>query len=153
MEVSTNRKALRDYHILERYEAGLELLGTEVKSIRAGKANINEAFARIENGKAILYGADIQPYDKAGFENHVSKRPRNLLLHKAEIDKLHGIVNVKGLTLVALRLYWKQHRVKVEIGVGKGKDSGDKRDDLKQKAVRRETERTMAEFNKRRAHS
>jgi SsrA-binding protein len=148
-EISVNRKALRDYHILERFEAGLELKGTEVKSIRAGLANINNAFARIEGGQAFVYDVDIQPYVRASFEQHEPKRSRRLLLHRQEIDRLFGQTQIKGHTLVALRMYWKDARVKIEIGVGKGKESADKRQDLKEKATKRETDREVARFNKR----
>jgi SsrA-binding protein len=150
-EISVNRKALRDYHILERFEAGLELKGTEVKSIRLGLANINNAFARIENGQAYVYDIDIQPYVRASFEQHESKRIRRLLLHKQEIDRLFGQTQIKGHTLIALRLYWKDARVKIEIAVGKGKESADKRQDLKAKAAKRETDREVARFNKKHA--
>jgi SsrA-binding protein len=149
-EISVNRKALRDYHILDRLEAGIELKGTEVKSIRAGLVNVNNAFARIENNQIWLYDVDIQPYEKASHEQHVPKRVRRLLLHRQEIDKLAGKVQVQGLALVALRMYWKDAVVKVEIGVGKGKLAHDKRDDLKAKAEKRETERVVSAFNKRR---
>lgn len=150
-EISVNRKALRDYHILERFEAGLELKGTEVKSIRGGFANINNAFARVENGQVFAYDVDIQPYVRASFEQHEPKRSRRLLLHKQEITRLAGLTQIKGHTLVALRLYWKDARVKIEIGVGKGKESADKRQDLKDKATKRETDREVARFNKRHA--
>src|ERR1041385_8261405 len=116
-----NRKALRDFHILERYEAGIELKGSEVKSIRAGKANISDAFGRIENGEAFLYNADIQPYEKASHEIPAAKRVRKLLLHRQEIDKLYGESQVKGSDLVVLNLYWKNGKVKAELGVGHGK--------------------------------
>jgi SsrA-binding protein len=149
-DISVNRKALRDYHILDRFEAGLELKGTEVKSIRAGLANVSNSFARIEAGEAWLYDLDIQPYEKASFEQHVPKRRRKLLLHRREIDKLFGKIQVEGHSLIALRLYWKDARVKVELGVGKGKLAHDKRDDLKEKVEKREAARTMSEFNKRR---
>lgn len=149
-DISVNRKALRDYHILDRLEAGLELKGTEVKAIRAGLINVNNAFARIENNQAWMYDVDIQPYAMASHERHVPKRVRRLLLHRSEIDKLAGKTQVQGLTLVALRVYWKGHRVKVEIGVGKGKLEHDKRHDLKAKVVKRETDRVVSDFNKRR---
>src|SRR5207247_95788 len=100
-----NRKALRDYHILERYEAGIELKGSEVKSIRAGKANIGDAFARIENGEAFLYNADIQPYERASHEVPPAKRVRKLLLHRHEIDKLYGETNVAGVIEVCGRAW------------------------------------------------
>ena len=150
-DISVNRKALRDYHILERFEAGLELKGTEVKSIRDGLANINNAFARIEAGQAYVYDIDIQPYVRASFEQHESKRIRRLLLHKQEIDRLFGQTQIKGHTLVALRLYWKDARVKLEIGIAKGKEAADKRQDLKAKATKRETDREVARFNKKHA--
>jgi len=150
-EISVNRKALRDYHILERFEAGLELKGTEVKSIRAGLANISSAFARIEKNQAFVYDVDIQPYVRASFEQHEPKRARRLLLHRKEIDRLTGLTQIKGHTLVALRLYWKEARVKIEIGVAKGKEAFDKRQDLKERAARRETDREVARFNKRHA--
>src|SRR3954470_20830102 len=102
-----NRKALRDYHILERFEAGVELKGSEVKSIRAGKANIGDAFARIEKNEAFLYGADIQPYERASHEVPAPKRVRKLLLHRREIDKLYGETQVSGRALIVLSLYWK----------------------------------------------
>ena len=103
-ESITNRKALRDYRILDRYEAGIELKGSEVKSIRGGKANISDAFARIENGEAFLYNADIQPYERASHEIPPAKRVRKLLLHRQEIDKLYGETQVKGRALVVLKL-------------------------------------------------
>lgn len=107
-EIATNRKALRDYHILDRYEAGVELRGTEVKSIRQGKINISDAFARIEKGQVWLYNLDIQPYDKAsGFSQHEPRRTRRLLLHRREIDKLFGYSNQKGLSLPVLRAYFE----------------------------------------------
>lgn len=150
-EISTNRKAFRDYHILDRVETGIELKGTEVKSIRAGKVNLSNAYARIENGEVFLYDLDIQPYDKASHEQHVAKRTRRLLLHRREIDKLFGLIAIKGNTLIALKLYWKGHRVKVELGVGKGKVAHDKREDLKKRAVQREMDRAVSGFNKRRS--
>ncbi len=149
-DIITNRKVLREYHILERIEAGVELRGTEIKSIRSGHANLNDAFARIENLQAILVNADIQPYPQASHDSqHESKRNRRLLLHKQEIHKLFGMISVKGLALVALRMYWKNGRVKIELGVGKGKVASDKRQDLKDRAVRRETEREVARYNRK----
>src|ERR1700692_4173245 len=146
-----NRKALRDFHILERYEAGIELKGSEVKSIRAGKANIGDAFARIENGEAFLYTADIQPDEGASHEVPPAKRVRKLLLHRHEIDKLYGETNVAGRALVALKLYWKNGKLKAELGVAQGKAAHDKRADLKKRATDRETEREVARFNRRHA--
>lgn len=144
-----NRKALRDYHILDRYEAGIALKGSEVKSIRAGKANISDAFVRIERGEAFLYNADIQPYEKASHEIPVAKRTRKLLLHRAEIDKLYGESQVSGRALVVLKLYWKSGKLKAEIAVAHGKVARDKRLDLKKRAVERETAREVARFNRK----
>src|SRR3954470_19480181 len=148
-ETILNRKALRDFHILERYEAGIELKGAEVKSIRAGKANIGDAFVRIENGEAFLYNADIQPYEKASHEVPPAKRLRKLLLHRGEIDKLYGESQVGGRALVVLKLYWKNGRLKAELGVAQGKVARDKRADLKKRAVDRETEREVARFHRK----
>jgi SsrA-binding protein len=144
-----NRKALRDFHIIARYEAGIELKGSEVKSIRGGKANISDAFARIENGEAFLYNADIQPYERASHEIPAAKRVRKLLLHRHEIDKLYGEANVAGHALVVLSIYWKNGHLKAEIGVGQGKAARDKRADLKKRATDRETEREVARFNRK----
>ena len=147
-ETILNRKALRDFHILERFEAGVELKGSEVKSIRAGKANINDAFVRIEKGQAFLYNADIQPYERASHEIPPAKRTRRLLLHKNEIDKLYGLTAIAGRSLVVLKLYWKKGRLKSEIGVAQGKVAHDKRAALKKRATDRETEREVARFNR-----
>jgi SsrA-binding protein len=148
-EIASNRRAFHNYQILEKIEAGIELQGTEVKSIRAGLANLNNAFARVEKNEVYLYDADIQPYERASHSQHEPRRPRKLLLHKSEIAKLFSASAVEGQTLVALRLYWKNAHVKVEIGVGRGKSSIDKRHDLKEKAVKRETDRAMSSFNRR----
>jgi SsrA-binding protein len=149
-EIASNRRAYHNYQILEKIEAGIELQGTEVKSIRAGLANLNNAFARVENNEVFLYDADIQPYERASHTQHEAKRPRKLLLHKPEIAKLFSASAVQGQTLVALRLYWKNRRVKVELGLGRGKSTIDKHHDLKEKAVKREADRAMAAFNRRR---
>jgi SsrA-binding protein len=149
-EIATNRKAGRDYHILEKFEAGIELKGTEVKSIRAGKVNVADAFARIEGGQVMLHGCDIQPWQTAAeWANHPPRRPRRLLLHKREILRLTAATAIKGCSLPLLRMYWKHRRVKVEIGVGKGKTHSDQREDLKKKVELREANREMARFNKR----
>jgi SsrA-binding protein len=149
-EIASNRRAFHNYQIVDKIEAGIELRGTEVKSIRAGLANLSNAFARVENGEVFLYDADIQPYERASHIQHEPKRPRKLLLHKAEIARLFSASAVEGQTLIALRLYWKNSLVKVEIGIGRGKAAIDKRHDLKEKAIKRETDRTMAAFNRRR---
>jgi len=150
VEIATNRKAARDFHILERYEAGVELRGTEVKSIRQGKINISDAFARVERDQVWLYNFDIQIYDKASHTQHEPRRTRRLLLHKREIRKLTALTQQKGLALPALRAYWKGARVKIEIGVGKGKTKGDQRQDLKGKAMDREAARAVSNFNDKR---
>ena len=149
-EITTNRKALRDYHILERFEAGIELTGTEVKSIRDGLVSMQGAFARVDGRDLRLYDTSIQPYAKASHEQHEAKRPRKLLLHRSEIDKLVGEVERSGRAIVALRLYWKNRIVKVELGLGKGKDSGDKRADLKKRVETREIDRAIADFQRKR---
>lgn len=148
-DIANNKKARRDYHILEKLECGIELKGTEVKSIREGKVNIGDAFARVERGQLFLYGCDIQPWQTAGqWFQHESKRPRRLLVHKKEILKLEQATQVKGETIVALRLYFKGRRVKVEIGLAKGKTHGDQRHDLKKRVELREAQREMARFNR-----
>jgi len=148
-ETILNRKALRDFNILERYVAGIELKGSEVKAIRAGQANINDAFARIEKGEAFLYNADIQPYARASHEVPAAKRVRKLLLHRAEIDKLYGETQISGRALVVLNLHWKNGRLKAELGVAQGKVARDKRADLKKRATDRETAREVARFNRK----
>ncbi|MGB2403105.1 MAG: SsrA-binding protein SmpB [Akkermansiaceae bacterium] len=149
-DIASNRKARRDYHISDTYECGIELKGTEVKSIRAGKVNIAEAYARIEGGQVFLYGCHIQPWQTAGeWFQHGVTRPRRLLLHKKEIIKLNEVTSQKGCTLPCLRLYWKGGRVKVEIGVGKGKSHSDQRQDLKKRTEMREVEREISRFNRR----
>ena len=147
-DIATNRKARRDYHISDKYEAGIELNGTEVKSIRAGKINISESYARVDKGQLWLYNCDIRPYEQASHEFHVPLRNRRLLLHKREIRRLSAVTEQQGLTIVPLRLYWKNRKVKVEIGIGKGKDQRDKRQDLKERAHNREVDRELARFNR-----
>jgi SsrA-binding protein len=148
-EISTNRKALRDFHILERYEAGLQLRGTEVKSIRQGKVNISDAFARIDKDQVWLYNCDVQIYDKASHVQHEPRRTRKLLLNKREIHKLISHSLQKGLALPVLKMYWKGSLVKVEIGVGRGKTKGDQRQDIKERTENREAAREVARFNER----
>ncbi len=146
-DIVTNSKARRDYHILETFEAGIVLRGTEVKSLRAGKGQIRDAFARVENGEVWLYNAHIDEYAFGNLQNHQPKAPRKLLLHKNEIRKLTGLAEVKGHTLVPLALYWKNGKVKVSLGLGKGKAEYDKRQALKEKESDRELKRaTMHRF-------
>jgi SsrA-binding protein len=149
-EIVINRKALRDYHILEKQEAGIELKGTEVKSIRAGHVQLQGAFARIEGRELFLFDSDIQPYLRASHEQHEPKRRRKLLLHRREIEKLAVLTEQSGCTLVALRMYWKKNRVKVELGVGKGKANADKRADLKKRVQEREIQRVLAGIQRKR---
>ena len=148
-DITTNRKALRDYHILERFEGGLELKGTEVKSIRAGLVSLQGAFAKLECGQLYLFESTIQPYERASHEQHESKRARRLLLHRVEIDKLAGAIERDGLTIPALRLYWKKGLVKIELGIGKGKQAADKRMDLKKRVESWEAERAVSAFHRR----
>jgi SsrA-binding protein len=145
--VSDNRKARYLYEILETYEAGIVLQGTEVKSIRAGKVNLQDAYALIRGGEAWLLNAHISPFEKAsGYFNHDSRRTRKLLLHKEEINKLLGQVEQKGLTLVPLKMYLKNGRVKVDVAVGRGKKLHDKREDIRQKDDKRAMERAMKRY-------
>ena len=149
-DIVTNSKARRDYHIVETFEAGIVLKGTEVKSLRAGKGQITDAFARLEKDEVWLYNAHIDEYSHGNIQNHVPKAPRKLLLHKAEIRKLFGLHSQQGLALVPLSLYWKQGKVKVALGVGKGKAQYDKREDITRRESDRELKRaTMARFKNR----
>jgi SsrA-binding protein len=146
-EILTNPKARRDYHILETFEAGIVLKGTEVKALRAGRGQISDAFARIENDQAFLYNAHIEEYSHGNLQNHEPKAVRKLLLHKSEIRKLFGFASVKGNAVVPLSFYWKNGRVKVALGVGKGKVEFDKREDIKKRDSDRELKRaTMHRF-------
>ena len=138
-DIVKNAKARRDYHILETFEAGIVLHGTEVKALRAGKGQIADAYARVDNSEVFLHNAHIDEYSHGNLQNHKPKAARKLLLHKSEIRKLFELASVKGNALIPLALYWKNGRVKVSIGVGKGKAVFDKREDLK----RREADRDM----------
>jgi SsrA-binding protein len=142
--LATHRKALRDYFILDRVEAGIELRGMEVKSIRDGRVSLDEAYADIENGQAVLHAMHVQPYAHARNDAYDPIRPRRLLLHRAEIDKLQGQITLKGHTLVPLKLYLRRGRVKVELGLGKGKLAEDKRDTIKRKTAERDAQRAMS---------
>ncbi|HUF64132.1 MAG TPA: SsrA-binding protein SmpB [Verrucomicrobiales bacterium] len=146
--IATNRKALRDYHIIESYEAGVALKGTEVKSIRQGKINLRDAFCRAEQGEIVLHGCDIQPYENASHEQHAARRPRKLLLNRGEILRLDEALSQQGHAVVALEAYWKGRLVKLRIGVGRGKKFHDQREDLKKAAVAREVDREWARFNR-----
>ena len=139
--IANNKKAYHDYFILEKYEAGLVLHGTEVKSLRMGKCSIKEAFIRVEDGEMYIYGMHISPYEKGNIFNKDPMRVRKLLLHKYEINKIEGSLQEKGLTLVPLKVYFKDSLVKLEIGVARGKKLYDKRQDIAKKDQRREAER------------
>ncbi len=146
---ATNRKARHEYTVLDTLEAGIELRGTEVKSLREGLCSLNEAFAQIENGQAWLIEAHIQPYRCGNVHNHDPKRKRRLLLHAKEIARLYGLTQVKGQTLIPLRLYFKRGIAKIELGVCRGKQLEDKRETLKRRTAEREAERAMSRASRR----
>ena len=137
--IAENRKAFHDYHILETFEAGLVLMGTEVKSIREGRVNLRDSYARTEGGEVFVYNIHIQPYSHRGYADHDPLRKRKLLLHQHEILKLTGKVIEKGMTLVPVRMYFKNGRVKVALGLAKGKQAHDKRETIKRREADRET--------------
>ena len=139
--IANNKKAYHDFFVDDTYEAGISLAGTEVKSLRMGKCSIKEAFVRIENGEVIIYGMHISPYEKGNIFNKDPLRPRKLLMHKYEINKLMGTIKEKGMTLVPLKVYFKGSLVKVEIGLARGKKLYDKRQDIAKKDQRREAEK------------
>lgn len=139
--IANNKKAYHEYFIDEKYEAGIELAGTEVKSIRMGKCNVKESFVRIDKGEVYVYGMNISPYEKGNIFNKDPLRIRKLLLHRAEIAKLDAKIAQKGYTLVPLQVYFKGSLVKVEIGLARGKKLYDKRDDIAKKDQKREIER------------
>lgn len=143
--IADNRKAFHDYHILESFEAGIALLGTEVKGIREGRANLRDAYARVENGEVWLYSVHINPYSHRGYVDHDPRRKRRLLLHRYEIRKLIGKTVEKGLTLVPTRLYFKKGRVKVSLALAKGKQAHDKRETIKRRETDRETRAAVKE--------
>jgi SsrA-binding protein len=137
--IAENRKAFHDYHILDTYEAGVVLLGTEVKSIREGRVNLRDSFASVEKGEVFLHNVNISPYSHRGYVDHEPLRRRKLLLNRNEILKLVGKTTEKGMTLVPLRLYFKNGRVKVALGLAKGKKDYDKRETIKKREADRET--------------
>jgi SsrA-binding protein len=139
--IANNKKAYHDFFILDTYEAGIALHGTEVKSLRMGKCSIKESFIRIENGEVFIYGMHVSPYEKGNIFNKDPLRVKKLLLHKAEINKLLGKVKEKGMSVVPLKVYFKGSLVKVEIGLAKGKKLYDKRDDIAKKDQQREAQR------------
>jgi len=139
-----NRKARFDYEILETVEAGIELQGTEVKSIRAGKVSLRDSFARITRGEIFLYGADISLYENAGYARHDPTRPRKLLLHAREIARLAGKTSEKGLTLVPVKIYFKRGWAKVQLALARGKQKYDKREAIRKRETKRDIARTLA---------
>ncbi|HWO43287.1 MAG TPA: SsrA-binding protein SmpB [Candidatus Eisenbacteria bacterium] len=141
--VCVNRQARHNYFIEETYEAGLVLVGSEVKSLREGKANLKDSYARVQKGEAFLLNAHVSPYSGANRFNHEPTRTRKLLLHRREIERLTGKTKERGLTLIPLRLYFKNGRAKVELGLARGKKLHDKRETLRRKAAEREVERAL----------
>jgi SsrA-binding protein len=142
--VARNPKATHDYHILDTWESGIVLTGTEVKSLRGGKASIKEAYARVRNGEVFLEGMNITPYEQGNRYNHDPVRSRKLLMHRREIEKLIGAVEQQGLTLIPLELYFKNGKAKVILALGRGKKQHDKREDLKRRVAERETARAVS---------
>lgn len=143
--IAENRKAFHDYHVLETFEAGVVLVGTEVKSIREGRVNLRDSFARSEDGEIFVYNIHISPYTHRGYADHDPIRRRKLLLHAQEIRKLIGKTVERGMTLVPLRMYFKNGRVKVAIGLAKGKKTHDKREAIKRREAERETRAAIKE--------
>mgnify|MGYP001172748922 CR=1 FL=1 len=141
--ITENRKARHDYFIEETYEAGIALKGTEVKSLRAGKVNLKDSYAQVENGEMYIFNMHISPYEQGNRFNVDPVRPRKLLLHKSEINRLYGKVKQQGLTLVPLKLYFKRGRVKVELALARGKKLYDKREAMAERDARRDVERAM----------
>ncbi len=148
-KIASNRKAFHDYEVLERFEAGIELRGTEVKSLRLGHVSMVGSYAQVEAGQAVLYGVTIQPYEYGNRFNHAADRPRRLLLHKREILKLQAGIEKKGHALIPLKIYFKNRRVKIELGLCRGKKLFDKRETLKRKTADREAARAIANANRR----
>ncbi len=141
--ITVNRRAYHDFHVLETFEAGIVLTGTEIKSIRQGKVSIAESFARIENGELKLYSCHIAPYAQGNIHNHEENRIRKLLVHQRELRRLLGKIKEKGLTLIPLKLYFKRAWVKVELGLCQGKKLHDKRDSIKEREDKRNIQRAM----------
>ena len=146
--VANNKKAYHDYFIEEKYEAGLVLHGTEVKSLRLGKCSIKEGYAGIEKGEAYVYGMNISPYEKGNIFNRDPLRPKKLLLHKQEIRKLTGQLAEKGYALIPLQVYFKDGRAKLELGLARGKKNYDKRDAMAKRDAKRDIDRAMKSYNR-----
>ncbi len=143
--ITENRKARHDYHVLDTYEAGIALLGTEIKAIREGRVNLRDSYARVENGEVWILNVHISPYSHRGYAQHEELRQRKLLLHRHEIRKLVGQTAERGLTLVPLELYYRKGRVKVLLALAKGKQAHDKRETLRRREVDRETRAAVKE--------
>jgi SsrA-binding protein len=141
--IVSNRRAFHDYHVEERFEAGVALTGSEVKSLRDGHASLGEAYAQVKDGEVWLVGASIEPYKQAGLSGHERTRDRKLLLHRREIQEIRDGTDRKGYTLVPLRLYFKDGRVKLEIGLGRGKNVADKRQAIAERDAKREVDRAL----------
>jgi len=148
--IITNRKALRNYSILEKIEAGIALQGTEVKSLRLGKGNLGDSFARVENMEVFLHNFHISPYEQGNIHNHEPLRKKKLLLHKQQIRRLWGQTSRKGFALVPLRVYFKRGKVKVELGLARGKKLYDRREDIKKKEADAEARRALKKLPERR---
>ena len=144
--IAQNRRARRDYFIVDEFEAGLVLKGTEVKSLRQGRANVKDSYARVINGEVFVYQMHIAPYPFAHYDNHDPLRPRKLLLHKHEIKRLYGKVNEKGHSLIPLRLYFKSGKVKIALALVKGKRKYDKREAIKRRDEQRDLDREMKKY-------
>ena len=140
-----NRKAFHDYHVLETFEAGVALVGTEVKAIREGRVNLRDSFGRVEGGEIFVHNVHISPYSHRGYADHDPLRPRKLLLHRQEIRKLIGKTTERGMTLVPLRMYFKNGRVKIAIGLAKGKKEYDRRETIRKRETDRETRAAIKE--------
>ena len=147
--VAANRKARHDYQILETFEAGMILIGSEVKSLREGKVNLKDSYARVDRGEVYLLNAHISPYSAASQFGHEPERPRKLLLHREEIEKLTGKVNERGLTVIPLKIYFRNGRAKVEIALGRGKRAYDKRETIKRREAQREADRAIRQGQRR----
>ncbi|MBW2598608.1 MAG: SsrA-binding protein SmpB [Deltaproteobacteria bacterium] len=147
--ICQNKLARRNYFIDDTYEAGIVLAGTEVKSLREGKGNMKDSYAQVQNGEVFVYDMHISPYSHGNRANHISLRVRKLLLHKREIKKLYGKSKERGLTLIPLKMYFKNGKVKLELGVGKGKKLYDKRDDIRKRDDLRDAQRDMSVKNRR----
>jgi SsrA-binding protein len=147
-DVATNRQAAHRFHLLEKWEAGLQLQGSEVKSLRAGAVQLKDAYAALRDGEVWVHNMHIAPYEPASRENHDPERPRKLLLHRREIERLIGKTAEKGLTLVPTRVYFKGPHAKIEIALARGKEFADKRRDLRERDQRREIERALREHGR-----